>query len=241
VTGQRRGERFAVRARVAVDATGQSAWLAQRNGAKRIALDQLVAVIGFGAQSELGDCRTIVESVPDGWWYAARLPGKQTVAAYMTDADLLPRGHSSVVQLWRERLRQSPLTMSAIKDAATVQDVRVVCAHTARLDCVVGPGWLAAGDAVASYDPLSSRGISKALESGMRAAQAVEAWVTERSCVTADYATWVDDDFENYCRQHQHYYAQVTRYPQSPFWQRRHGASESSFQLQHATLLKLSD
>jgi flavin-dependent dehydrogenase len=239
LTGQRCGEPFAVRGRVAVDTTGHAAWLAQRNGAKRIVLDQLVAVIGVGAQSESGDSRTIVESVSDGWWYAARLPGKQTVAAYMTDADLLPRGHTSVVQHWRERLRQSPLTMSAITDTATVQDVRVVCAHTARLDRLVGPGWISAGDAVASYDPLSSRGISKALESGMRAAQAVEAWFAERSFATADYAAWIDEDFENYRRQHQHYYAQVTRYSQSPFWQRRQNASELSTQRQHATRSQL--
>jgi flavin-dependent dehydrogenase len=202
-------------------------------------LDQLVAVIGFGAESEAGDCRTIVESVADGWWYAARLPGRQTVAAFMTDADLLPRGHSSVIQRWRERLWQSPLTMSALRDPATVHDVRVVCAHTARLDRAFGPTWIAAGDAVASYDPLSSRGISKALESGMRAAQAVAAWFTDRRSANDDYAAWVDDNFENYCRQRQHFYAQVTRYPHSPFWQRRQGASESPIQLRHATLSQL--
>src|SRR5436190_5494193 len=42
-------------------------------------------------------------------------------------------------------------------------------------DLAFGEGWVAVGDAAQSYDPLSSQGLRYALESGIRAAFAVDA------------------------------------------------------------------
>lgn len=41
--------------------------------------------------------------------------------------------------------------------------------YSSRLDRPEGPGWIAVGDAAASYDPIVSRGITKALEDGIAA------------------------------------------------------------------------
>ena len=50
----------------------------------------------------------------------------------------------------------------------------VVAAGTAHLDRPVGDGWLAAGDAAASFDPLSSQGILTAVLMGRDAAEHVD-------------------------------------------------------------------
>ncbi len=35
--------------------------------------------------SEAGVARTFLEAVPDGWWYAARIPDNRMVAMFATD------------------------------------------------------------------------------------------------------------------------------------------------------------
>jgi flavin-dependent dehydrogenase len=99
--------------------------------------------------------------------------------------------------------------------------LRTVSANSSRLDRFCGPGWLAVGDAASAYDPLSSQGISKALESGLRAAQAITRRRNGQSAALNDYAGWLEDEFQVYLRQYAFYYSQVTRWPGSPLWQRR--------------------
>ena len=78
-----------------VDATGRAAWLARRLGAERVAFDRLVAVVTFfrtpPTQGNRDTC-SMVEATEQGWWYSARVPDDRGVLAFMTDADLLPRG-----------------------------------------------------------------------------------------------------------------------------------------------------
>jgi hypothetical protein len=62
-------------ARMLIDATGRSAALARRLGARRLIHDRLVGVVGFFAphvSPPTHDRRTLVESIEDGWWYTAR-------------------------------------------------------------------------------------------------------------------------------------------------------------------------
>jgi flavin-dependent dehydrogenase len=99
--------------------------------------------------------------------------------------------------------------------------LRVVSARTSRLNRVLGEQWIAAGDAAAAYDPLSSNGISKALDSGMRAAHTAHCMLNGDADRAVEYAAWVDTDFAAFRQQYALHYGQVTRWPDSPFWQRR--------------------
>jgi flavin-dependent dehydrogenase len=204
-----------------IDATGRSAWLARKQGARRIALDRLVATIGVAQCSNDGDQRTIIEAAPDGWWYSARLPRRKAVAMYMTDADWLPRSRNLLHWFWRERLQQAPLIAEVLPEIADLPELRTVSANSARLNQFTGPGWLAVGDAALTYDPLSSQGICTALESGLRAAQAITQLWNGQGSALEEYTAWLEDEFEAYLRQYAFYYAQVKRWPDSQFWQRR--------------------
>ena len=208
-----------------IDATGRSAWPTRRQGVRRIAMDRLVGVVGHLQQTRRNDQRLLLEAFAHGWWYSATLPGDRTIAACMTDADYLPHGRDELRRFWDDCLRQAPLTAEAIGAVQTLGDLQTVSANTARMEVVHGPGWIAVGDAAASYDPLSSRGISKALESGLRAAQAVARWVRDRHDTLPDYAAWFEEDFDSYQRHYRHFYGRVTRWPDSQFWQRRAAAS----------------
>ena len=114
----------------------------------------------------------------------------------------------------------APHTGAAFRPAEALE-LRTVSANTSILDRLTGPNWLAVGDAASTYDPLSSHGICKALESGCHAASAVIDAVNGSAHALEEYAGWVRQEFANYLAHYRHYYAQVTRWPRSPFWARR--------------------
>jgi flavin-dependent dehydrogenase len=215
------GTKREIAASYLIDATGRSASLSRRLGARRIVRDQLVGVIGFGICADGADPRTILEAVSDGWWYAAQLPNGRFVAAYMTDSDLLPRGHDLRKQYWKDRLRNAPLAGSLCACPDDVGEIRVAFAGTARLDRFAGTGWLATGDAAIAFDPLSSQGILKALHSGIRAAETVTESLQGNGHAQAKYSEQYEVDFEVYEKQYFHYYAQERRWPDQVFWKRR--------------------
>jgi 2-polyprenyl-6-methoxyphenol hydroxylase-like FAD-dependent oxidoreductase len=74
-------------ARWIVDATGRNRLLARRLGVPRVRGPRLVAFYARGtADAALRTDRTLIEAVPEGWWYAARLPSGAPIAGFHTDA-----------------------------------------------------------------------------------------------------------------------------------------------------------
>ena len=94
-------------------------------------------------------------------------------------------------------------------------------AHSSLLGPPGGPGWLAVGDAAAAYDPISARGIHKALEDGLRAAVAIRsAWEGNDDAIGA-FARHTILAFRSYLEQRALLYARESRWPESRFWKRR--------------------
>jgi hypothetical protein len=164
------GKLLGVRARAIVDATGRAARVARSQGARRTRLDRLVAVYWLLANSDERerDSTTLVESVPDGWWYTTPVPGRRRVAAFLTDAHLLPPRTARTTRDWSERLALAPHIANALASAglSLTHAPLLTDASVAYLDPLTGPGWAAAGDAAVSFDPLSSQGILTALLTG---------------------------------------------------------------------------
>ena len=54
-----------------VDATGRTSWLSRRLGIRRLVFDNLCGYVSFYFSRTNGDSdsMTLIESVPDGWWY----------------------------------------------------------------------------------------------------------------------------------------------------------------------------
>lgn len=211
---------------VVVDATGRSAWLARRQGVRKMTCDQLVGVVATLRNAVRRDERLLLEAFSRGWWYSGLLPNGRAIAVCMTDADFLPHGREALRDFWADCLREAPLTLEAIGVPEFASELQTVSANTARLEAVSGPGWIAVGDAAVSYDPLSSRGISKALESAVSAAKVVSDWLVDRRDGFVGYGEWREADFASYRQQAAAYYRQVERWPDSAFWRRRQADSE---------------
>jgi flavin-dependent dehydrogenase len=106
---------------------------------------------------------------------------------------------------------------------------RVVAANSARLEHFAGAGWLAAGDAGAAFDPLSSQGILSALYSGLKAGRALHSHLSGDDAALAGYGGAMAAVYDAYLHNRATFYAAERRWPGSPFWQRRAAAvAESS-------------
>jgi flavin-dependent dehydrogenase len=217
------GQRLERQAALLVDATGRSASPARRLGGHRIVYDRLVGLVGFVSGSNMtGERRALIEAVAWGWWYSALLPDGQQVGAFMTDADLLPAGQSARAGFWRDKLDQTRHTRARIGVSALGNGPRVVLASSSRSPIVAADGWVAVGDAAASFDPLSSQGVTWALESGLMAAEAIDLHLRGHGPAFLLYARAVDSAFVDYLTTRARYYDRERRWPNSPFWRRRH-------------------
>jgi len=217
-------------ARFLVDATGRACIPSRRQGARRLRIDRLTGVIGmFTAREQPQDYRTLVEAATDGWWYSAWLPDARLVVAWMTDADLLPRGQSQLHAHWQRRLGETLHTRSRAigqtggqtGEMTLDQPLRLIAAGSEILECSGGANWLATGDAALSFDPLSSQGIYKALQSGLLTAEVIGEAFRGHASAVRELSFRNRRSFERYLETRRDYYSREQRWPVSAFWRRR--------------------
>lgn len=179
----------------------------EHEGALRVFTEPVIAQRCQSPRDE--DSRTLVESASTGWWYTSLLPNGRRVVVFHTDGRTQARPREGFRALLQSTLH---IPRRVTGDPARLT---VVSAATTRLEAFHGPGWLAAGDAAMSFDPLSSQGIYTALYSGMKAAEAVH------SGSPAAYAANLDQIFEAYLDHRREYYRAEARWSENPFWSSR--------------------
>jgi flavin-dependent dehydrogenase len=211
--------------RFAVDATGRAAVLARAAGVERVAIDQLIGVTAFFADARDEDRYTLIEAAENGWWYAALLPDRRLVAAFMTDSDIATRMKLRERSAWMGEAEKTSLIARRIASATMEGEPRIASATSSRLSSVVGRAWLAAGDAALSFDPLSSQGIDTAMSCGIAAARAIDAHLRGDDSALRRYAEGVTKIWTDFVVDRARYYAVEKRWPHSVFWQRRQRSS----------------
>lgn len=220
--GPRGGE--TVLCRFAVDATGRGASPLKRRAGRRAVHDRLIGIAAF-MPAAYADRRTLIEATPEGWWYSTLLPDARQVAVHMTDADTIGCGRTELSGFLRRRLDDAPLTRErcgALDEAARLEPF---AATTCSFERVHGENWLLAGDAAMAWDPLSGQGVCKALQSGLHAARAVSRALEGDRAGLVEYGAWTSARFGEYMTGRARYYGAERRWPDSPFWHRRHAAA----------------
>jgi flavin-dependent dehydrogenase len=209
-------------ARFVVDATGRSAHFARSQGACMRRLDTLTAYSHFCADAAPSEPAMILEACPSGWWYTAPLPHRQRVISYLTDVDLGRNIGLPGAEAWLRLLNRTRHIAAIGKHLEPAITLQVSPASTAVLSTFRSEGWLAAGDAAATCDPLAGQGITKALHEGILASYAAADYFA--SPATPDsgrYQSILTARFEGYRRVHRLHHAREMRWPHLPFWQRR--------------------
>jgi len=208
------------RAAVLVDATGRRAWLRRRLGVPTLPGDVTVAVSGLTGLAATGDRRLAVEAVQDGWWSYTPRPGGGAVAAWMTDADRLPRDAAALRAAWVRSLRRASSVWERFGDDPPEHLYTAAAGHTVAA-AVAGEGWRCVGDAALAPDPLSGSGLLLALDG---ATACLASLVPDEP---APYEDWFRAEAERYAARRHLYYARVRRWPNEPFWQRRQTSTAS--------------
>ncbi|MEL6477463.1 MAG: glycine oxidase maturase GoxB [Pseudomonadota bacterium] len=209
-----------IEASLLIDATGRAARVAGRTGC-RFQADRLVGLHLSLRSMAAPRPLTLIEAVRSGWWYLTVLPNGGAMLIFFTDSDLLPRAMTRDASDTLARAKRLD-HIGAFLDAAGLEPAearpRLASAQTSWIAPACGAGWIAIGDAAAAFDPVSSHGMTTALWTATTVAKAILA--QDRSSVER-YAKEVALGVQDFLAGRRETYAQVRRFSDSPFWQRR--------------------
>ncbi|HEY5981337.1 MAG TPA: NAD(P)/FAD-dependent oxidoreductase [Microlunatus sp.] len=215
-----------VRPRWVVDATGSGSWFARRHGATRRTVDRLVAVLRI-ADLEAGafTAQTAVEATPTGWWYGSRLPGDRVVTALVTERNATAPVLRDGGRRWHDELAATTL-LGPLLAGVRLGDAPLHCrpVTVSLLDRVIGPGWLAVGDAASERDPITGSGIHDALLDAADAGWTIAAALGEREPPPWRYEDRVRSRFDSHVATRAALYASEQRWSTESFWRHRRAA-----------------
>lgn len=221
---------FRVRAGYLVDATGRAAHVTRKLGGVIKPQDKLVGLGQFLRRGDVdrSDKRVfghVIEACELGWWYHAYLPDNRQVVTLFTDSDIASKMKLQTPQAWNtvlQKTRHIPAHVKralAANDMAPPQKIWVRKANSQRTLPKTRPRFLAVGDAVCAFDPISSMGIGFGLTSACQAASLIADDRPEQS-----FAVYHDDIrgiFDNYLVTLDSIYQRERRWPEALFWKRR--------------------
>ena len=210
-----------VNSKFLVDASGKTSALARMLGVKRIRYDNLVGSISICKSKGAIKPTFLVEAVENGWWYSCPISPRRILVGYLTDGDYLSKISREQKHWWNNELLNSPNTAARVNTLIPSQEVWVGAAFSSILEKSYGEGWLAVGDSVSSFDPISGAGISKALHFAPQAANAISSAIMGEMLPIENYAAAVKLDFFEYRKQQQLVYQRELRWKDSLFWKRR--------------------
>jgi flavin-dependent dehydrogenase len=205
-----------------VDATGRACRVARMIGIKRIAKDKLAGIAACFSNVSGMPLYTFIEATETGWWYAVPLSGNRLAAAYMTDSDLIDAAllkSSGYLAVINNTQLMSPIFNGPATESVSISVKQASTSYLARR---YGPGWLAVGDAAFAYDPISSYGITSALEGGFYAGNAIADELGGFKEALPAYDWLISKAFSIYLDMYVNQYAKERRWMQSDFWMRRH-------------------
>lgn len=200
--------------------------------------DRQVALVGFleGEYSSTPDM--LLESTEHGWWYGAPLDSQRAVAVFVTDSDL-DKGDAE--ETWKRRLLESQYARERFSGLRLAQKPRRVAGGYSLLRPAYGPGWVAVGEAAAAFCPLSSMGVGRAIETGVRLGECfvrAEEEATEPNLLAL--AEQNGAEFHLYHQLLSNSYRQVFHFPNSVYWDRRATEGEESLRFKARPSAKIN-
>lgn len=172
-----------IRAKVIVDASGQSALLSRRFGLKRIDPKLKNAAVFTRYREAIRDTgrdagATIIFHTrnEDSWFWFIPLPDDQTSIGVVGSLEYLVKSREpNPEQVLQEELALCPALQERLRNATRIEPVRVLRDFSYVSKRVAGDGWVMAGDAFGFLDPIYSSGVFLALKSAEFAADAIDA------------------------------------------------------------------
>ncbi|MEY3628527.1 MAG: hypothetical protein RLY91_293 [Pseudomonadota bacterium] len=208
-----------------IDCSGRSAIIGRRLS-RRHRIDNMICYYSFIKQSDTEIEPTVgimIEAVENGWWYSAILPDRRMIISFYTYPDLVHQHLNRDAQSWRSLIDQAPLTQKRIESAGYCAVEAPLASDAGMLmqSESSGRNWISAGDAFATLDPLSSHGMTQALWSGCRAAEACMNSIHGDHSEVDKFEQTVTQAMQAYQTELITKYQSVKRFARYPFWERR--------------------
>ncbi|EKE68484.1 NAD(P)/FAD-dependent oxidoreductase [Gallaecimonas xiamenensis] len=204
-----------------VDASGRAGALCRQLGLRKSHADPLLCLYSFLPCPPAPDGSMRLQADEQGWWYTVALPQGKRILAYHLDRDNPHRQLLKDPDMLLRWARRHPLlaeVLAGLDPAAVASHPAGTAllnpAHLAR----AGDGFYAIGDALFSFDPLSSQGLFHALASAASAAKAI---TTDTPQGAATFRQEMQAVAQHYLRHWLGCYQGPRRFEQHSFWQRR--------------------
>jgi flavin-dependent dehydrogenase len=211
-----------LQANFVIDASGKKASFARNLGAKWRVLDYLV---GIATMYDIPVCNeissTLIESTSEGWWYSTPIPNNKRIVAFMTDSDIARKIKIQKLAIWNLFLKKTLHIRKTIDGARLFFTPKIFPAYSQIIKKSNPSGWVPAGDAIASFDPLSSIGIGHAIVSGIEAARVAYNTIKSDGRLLSQYLDNAIANFDQYVNNRKHFYGYEKRWKENPFWKRR--------------------
>ncbi len=191
------GSEEIVRAKVVVDASGQSTML--QNKFKTRLWDPVLnkgAVWTYwkGAYRDSGrdEGATVVIQTPNkkGWWWYIPQHDETVSIGVVAPFDYLFKGRGSHEQIFNEEMAACPEVQKRLATGERATGFFATKDYSYRSSKVSGDGWVMIGDAFGFLDPLYSSGVLLALKSGDLAADAIADGLAKGDTSAAQLGRW---------------------------------------------------
>jgi flavin-dependent dehydrogenase len=191
------GSQEEVRARVVVDASGQSTML--QNRFKLRLWDPVLnkgAIWTYweGAYRDTGrdEGATLVIQTPNkqGWWWYIPQHDNTISVGVVAPFDYLFKGRGSHEQTYNEEVDICPAVKERVSIGRRATGYFATKDYSYRSKEVAGAGWVLIGDAFGFLDPLYSSGVLLALKSGEMAADAIAEGLAKNDVSAAQLGKW---------------------------------------------------
>ena len=194
---QEDGKQAEIRASVVVDASGQSAMLANRFKLRLwdpVLNKGAIWTYWENAYRDVGrdEGATIVIQTPNkqGWFWYIPLHNNVVSLGVVGPFDYLFKGRGSHEQTYNEEVAQCPAVQERTKNAKRTTGWFATKDYSYRSKEVAGDGWVLVGDAFGFLDPLYSSGVLLALKSGQLAADTVVEGLNRGDVSAAQLGKW---------------------------------------------------
>ena len=191
------GQAREVRAKVVVDASGQSSMLINRF---QLRVPDPVLNKGSlwtyyeGAYRDSGkdEGATVILSLNEkqGWFWYIPMHDDIVSVGVVADFQYLFKGRSDHENTFFEEMEKCPAVQERVANARKVSPVKATKDFTYKAKQVAGDGWVLVGDAFGFLDPLYSSGVLLALKSGELAADAIVEALEKEDFSRAQLGKW---------------------------------------------------
>lgn len=204
-----------------IDATGRKS--AQRSKSLFVAeqFDQLVGIgitpLPFAAPPK----GLALKTCEYGWWYLSPLSATTSVVLLMTDLDLAKKHGLLTYATWKQLFPEDEFFGLVKQQLGSKRTLQVKPAHSQIVKSIHVDGFMAVGDALCSFDPVTGSGVLRA----MQTAQGLAQWLERNPDLTIQsihpFLNQIEGLYSNYLGQCQRVYSLVELWGNSPFWLRR--------------------